>query len=211
MIVSNTNGSVILTGPKLKTCSKCKVEQDIQNFSKNKKCKGGHLTVCKNCCKIYEQNNKEKRQYRSKKYYQENKKEVNKRSRIWAEKNREKVNEKAKKYRNKHKEKIQIERKIRARKSEYRYAVMINKHRKGFKSTPISFGAWTEIISKNCHYCKNILPEVGYGLDRICPVEGYTEQNVVPCCTICNKIKNKYNISFLKEHLQKMLDVIKEM
>lgn len=72
------------------------------------------------------------------------------------------------------------------------------------------------MIYSNCYYCnstplnfvtKNIKGEVkGYhvnGIDRLNNDEGYTKENCVPCCKICNYAKNDmtYNefISWLKK------------
>lgn len=42
-----------------------------------------------------------------------------------------------------------------------------------------------------CTYCqKSILKETGIGLDRINNDIGYVATNVVPCCGVCNKIRN---------------------
>lgn len=49
------------------------------------------------------------------------------------------------------------------------------------------------LISKPCHYCQDSL--VNYqqgGLDRIDNSLGYEFDNVLPCCTICNKMRNEY-------------------
>ena len=46
-----------------------------------------------------------------------------------------------------------------------------------------------ETRGQNCCYCNDPLPEVGYGLDRIDSVKGYTADNIVPCCGVCNRIK----------------------
>lgn len=43
-----------------------------------------------------------------------------------------------------------------------------------------------------CEYCGGWLPETGHGMDRKDPLKGYTLENVVPCCTSCNRIKNRY-------------------
>lgn len=48
----------------------------------------------------------------------------------------------------------------------------------------------TEITSAACHYCGGPLPNYGYGLDRKDNTQGYTRDNVVPCCMICNWIKS---------------------
>lgn len=45
------------------------------------------------------------------------------------------------------------------------------------------------IKDNQCYYCGNKLPEVGSGLDRIDNNKGYSIENVVPCCSICNSVK----------------------
>lgn len=42
---------------KPKTCKTCKQIKPIMEFAKNKNCADGHLTECKQCNKIYRQNN----------------------------------------------------------------------------------------------------------------------------------------------------------
>jgi len=49
------------------------------------------------------------------------------------------------------------------------------------------------VVSNPCYYCGNVLypPSViGSGLDRINSSKGYTFDNVVSCCTLCNRIKS---------------------
>jgi hypothetical protein len=57
----------------------------------------------------------------------------------------------------------------------------------------ISFEAWVTIAKANCcHYCDNSLPEAGHGLDRKDCDLGYTEDNVVSCCSRCNMCRGNY-------------------
>ncbi len=49
-----------------------------------------------------------------------------------------------------------------------------------------------EILQHQCDYCGEPLNESGHGLDRKNSLGGYTEDNVVPCCVICNRVKNRY-------------------
>ena len=44
-----------------KQCVKCKEVKEITQFAKNKNCADGYLTTCKNCAKIYRQQNAERR------------------------------------------------------------------------------------------------------------------------------------------------------
>ena len=46
------------------------------------------------------------------------------------------------------------------------------------------------LLIKNCYYCGE--PE-SMGLDRINSNIGYIESNVVPCCGICNIMKNSFS------------------
>jgi hypothetical protein len=56
----------------------------------------------------------------------------------------------------------------------------------------IDLPAYSNLIKNPCWYCGGLLNESGHGLDKKIPKSGYTLQNVVPCCVICNRIKNKY-------------------
>lgn len=40
-----------------------------------------------------------------------------------------------------------------------------------------------------CHYCQGDLPVIGAAIDRKGNTQGYTLDNVVPCCTHCNNTK----------------------
>ena len=72
----------------------------------------------------------------------------------------------------------------------------------------LTFEQYAVIISNaSCTYCEGSLPETGAGLDRIDSVVGYTLTNVVPCCTICNTMFNKYSKEFAIEHMRKILTI----
>lgn len=52
------------------------------------------------------------------------------------------------------------------------------------------------LINSPCHYCDNQLDSPtnssGIGLDRLDNDRGYEVDNVVPCCVICNRVRNKH-------------------
>jgi len=59
---------------------------------------------------------------------------------------------------------------------------------------------FNQLKKKPCYYC-------GYrsmGVDRVDSERGYDEDNVVPCCSLCNYMKNDYDINFF---LRKMASV----
>ena len=57
------------------------------------------------------------------------------------------------------------------------------------------------IISQPCVYCKQ---KYANGIDRIDSMKGYEKENVVPCCAICNRMKNNYSLDFFKAHIKKI-------
>lgn len=91
-----------------KTCSKCKIEQPISNFSKNKCMKDGFCNWCKECYKErnreYYKKNKEKIKKVHKKYYEQNKEKVKELQAEWYQRNKEMVQEKHRKYHREHRE-----------------------------------------------------------------------------------------------------------
>jgi hypothetical protein len=82
----------------MKKCSKCKIEKDLTEFSKDRTRKDGLRCQCKSCVKeYYKEYNKENKEYekeRWKKYYKENKEKIKK----YREANKEKINKYHKKY-----------------------------------------------------------------------------------------------------------------
>lgn len=48
------------------------------------------------------------------------------------------------------------------------------------------------LLLQPCDYCKGSLSPTGHGLDRKDSSKGYLVDNVVPCCVVCNRIKNRY-------------------
>lgn len=61
-------------------------------------------------------------------------------------------------------------------------------HKRGFV-LEIPFEVFERLNRKPCHYCGGKLPTTGHGLDRKNNKEGYTLENVVPCCGRCNNKK----------------------
>lgn len=60
------------------------------------------------------------------------------------------------------------------------------------RNIPIRLMAYEyeSLLSQGCHYCgTSLVSQNGTCLDRLDSNKGYTLQNVVPCCGICNRAK----------------------
>ena len=106
---------------KFKVCNTCKNILHISKFNKNKKCKYGVGTRCKECYRLYYNENKDRIIDKSKKYYEDNKEEVleyhkeyyrnnkeiiYKKTRQYAIDNKEKSNEYKRKYKKNNPDKV---------------------------------------------------------------------------------------------------------
>ena len=82
-----------------------------------------------------------------------------------------------------------------------------------FELTKEQFAALTK---QDCHYC-GVKPEkarksrpgengeyIYNGIDRVDNSKGYTADNVVPCCELCNKAKNKYGLEVFETWLKRI-------
>ena len=54
-----------------------------------------------------------------------------------------------------------------------------------------------------CRYCGDLLSNIG--LDRIDSSGGYTIDNVVPCCAICNTMKSTLTVEQFINHCKKVI------
>jgi hypothetical protein len=92
----------------MKTCTKCKIEKELTEFSKDKNSKDNLKSACKKCLsiesKIYYNKNKEKESEKAKNYYIKNKEKIDLKHKEYKENNKDKIKE----YREKNKEKINL-------------------------------------------------------------------------------------------------------
>ena len=76
------------------------------------------------------------------------------------------------------------------------------------KFRKISFSLTLEdcknLWKQNCFYCKMIAmnTKMGYSIDRIDNDKGYVSNNVVPCCSICNRAKSNLSINEFLEWIK---------
>lgn len=59
-----------------------------------------------------------------------------------------------------------------------------------------------------CEYCGGGLPEKGSGLDRKDCTLGYTADNVVPCCTTCNRVKGE---AFSHTEMKQLGELVRQL
>lgn len=106
---------------------------------------------------------------------------------------KEKIKARVRKWQLENKDYVAAKNKKRSRSIKGRFSELTRRAKRYDISCTIPFIKYEEIIEhKSCHYCAEALPEAGSGLDRKDNTIGYTIENVVPCCTRCNKMKNSY-------------------
>lgn len=70
----------------------------------------------------------------------------------------------------------------------------------------LTFEQYENLIKPNrCHYCENSLPMAGGGIDRLDSSKGYIDGNCVPCCHICNQMKNDLTVQDFLSHISKIV------
>jgi hypothetical protein len=64
------------------------------------------------------------------------------------------------------------------------------KYQAGIRKHPfhLSYEQFLTFWNGKCHYCGEQI--IGIGIDRIDSSKGYEMSNCLPCCSICNKMKN---------------------
>lgn len=82
----------------------------------------------------------------------------------------------------------------------------------------ISYDDFIPLLSKNCHYCKcspsgmcfvnktkGFRDKILYnGIDRIDSSQSYNINNCVPCCFVCNRMKNDHSLDNFKKQIKKL-------
>ncbi len=82
---------------------------------------------------------------------------------------------------------------------------------------------FNKLISQDCFYCgkqpeelqslkrynRTNKPILVNGVDRINSSLGYSKENCVPCCTMCNRMKLDYSLSDFYNHVSRIYNHIK--
>jgi hypothetical protein len=97
---------------------------------------------------------------------------------------------------------------------------MLQHYRSGAKRRGYSFDLTEEdfkqLIQKPCHYCGSP-PNGGYskgdflvnGIDRVNNSLGYTLDNSVPCCSLCNSMKSTLPVDVFTSHVEKISNFLR--
>lgn len=89
----------------------------------------------------------------------------------------------------------------------------------------LTFEQFDKLIQKDCYYCgqnpeehkgdlirlQEIVPFKRNGIDRINSSKGYSMNNIVPCCTMCNFAKLHYSIEEFETWLKRLYNYQKEV
>jgi hypothetical protein len=77
----------------------------------------------------------------------------------------------------------------------YYKGYITNATKKGREIT-IDFDTFTALVTSECYYCNYSSETETIGIDRIDNTKGYTNENCVPCCWKCNRMKHVYHAQF---------------
>ena len=89
-----------------KTCSKCKIEKPLSDFSKAKTGKNELRGDCKECCALYREQNKDQIKEQRSHYYEQNKDKMKERHSLYYEQNKDKMKEQKALYYQQNKDKV---------------------------------------------------------------------------------------------------------
>lgn len=141
-----------------KTCTKCLVNKDGNQFYKHPRGKFGLRSTCKDCDKSYQIMNKDQIAATARIYYQKNKEDRDYYNKNWTKLNKEKVQKIQRKWRQRHKDKINAK-KAKRRATIYKQTPEItNQERWGIQA----LYTIAQILSKSC--------DEGFHVDHIFPL-----------------------------------------
>lgn len=87
---------------------------------------------------------------------------------------------------------------------KYRFGLL----KRNKKGTDITREDYDILIRMPCYYCKGALNETGIGLDRLDSNIGYFKKNIVPCCLVCNRMKNNLLLNEFFNHIKLILKTL---
>jgi len=155
---------------------------------------GNNQKYCTDCIKNV-------RKMKNKEYYIRDRKERMEASKIYYEENKEYILERTKEY-NKRPEVIK-----RHKKYSLTPKFVFLRTRVNAKARKLEFSITLEQVEalheEGCIYCGENVK--GRGFDRVDNNKGYTIDNIVPCCGLCNWMKKDLTVEDFIEHCKKII------
>lgn len=202
--------SDVETSTVTKTCTVCKEEKLITEFSVDKSIKCGYTSRCKECTSIYKKKydieNKERKSNYNKIWYEQNKENIAERVKSWREENKEERYAYNKTWYEKNKERKNALDKIWSASNLDKKAVH-GRNRRSRKKLATGSHTCADIHNlfnlqrKKCAICKKSISK-GYDVDHIVALSrggSNDKYNLQLLCTYCNRSKhNKDPIEFMQ-------------
>jgi len=160
-----------------KLCTGCGITKPLEEFHLKKSNKDGRHTLCHLC--------------RSKK------------DKLFYEKNRETIVAQKKDYYSTHKETIAEYWKTPKAKYTSVKNQAKNRSKKRSISFDLTFDEFMTLWGQPCTYCGDDIDTIG--VDRIDSSLGYSLDNCVSCCTVCNKMKLAMSVDEWLGHMKKII------
>ena len=85
-----------------------------------------------------------------------------------------------------------------------RYLIYYRNAKKRELNFLLSLFDFISLITKPCAYCGET--NLYNGVDRVDNTKGYTLDNCVPCCTVCNRMKRCMTVAEFKKHCKKVVN-----
>jgi hypothetical protein len=174
--IENNKNLIIISGTK-KKCSYCQIEKDVTEFGRHRGMKDGLRIYCKECTNAFFQTYVKADPTR--------RKEILKRSFQKSKTNEEFIA--------RNRARRQTPKSIF---SIYKDAAYVRKL--SFDLTLDLFVDWHG--KTDCFYCSLHISTIG--IDRIDSDKGYTIDNIVPCCKVCNKMKMDLSVAEFKKQIK---------
>lgn len=138
----------------------------------------------------YRKDNREKVLASKKKSYRKNKEKYQEYGKKLYSENREKIKEERRIFRLANLEKVRAYKRVDGRKPSRRLSQCRARAKALGYDFDIDLESYKKILSSPCHYCgSDISNNGGTNLDRIDNSKGYTLDNVLPACWVCNKTR----------------------
>lgn len=146
---------------------------------------------------------KDKIVLRKKKYAELNPDKIHKQAKESYERNIESRREGARKYYVDNKVKIRVYKKEYSRSPRGRFKSYSNRARVRNLEFSLTENQFYELLSQDCHYCGD---EQSYGIDRKDSSVGYTKENSLPCCKMCNFMKRDLDYDLFIDKVKKIVE-----